>query len=526
MIRLRQIKVPILKDNEEYLLSKISKKLKIPALLILRYKINKKSIDARDKTNINYVYEVDVEVRNEDMILRRNISNEIIKTPKEEYIYKITGTKKMNSRPIVVGSGPCGLFCAYMLSVVGFRPIIIERGEKIEDRINTIEEFFDSNILNPNSNIQFGEGGAGTFSDGKLNTLTKDSNNRMKKVFEIFVENGAPEEIMYVNKPHIGTDILRNVIINMRNKILSLGGEFKYNSTVTDLIINDNCCKGVVINNKERIISSVVVLAIGHSARDTFYMLYNKGIRMKAKNFAVGLRIEHPRSVIDKNQYGDMYKFLPPASYKLTHQAKTGRGVYTFCMCPGGFVVNASSEENQIAINGMSNYKRDERNSNSAIVVTINKEDFGSNPLDGIEYQRKLERKAYELGNGFIPIQLYKDFKNNIKSTSIGKVIPNIRGNYTLCNLNELLPDYICNSIKEAIPEFNKKIKGFSMDDAVLSGIESRTSSPVIIERNDDLESIFGLYPAGEGAGYAGGITTSAMDGLKVFEKIICKYMI
>lgn len=526
MIRVRQIKVPITKDNKDYLLNKISNKLHIPSLSISKYKINKLSIDARDKTNINYVYEVDVEVSDEDKILRKNKSNDILKTPNEEYDFKPTGDVKLSNRPIIVGSGPCGLFCAYMLAIEGYKPLIIERGEKVEDRVKTIDEFFSNNKLNINSNIQFGEGGAGTFSDGKLNTLTKDSNNRMKKVFEIFVENGAPEEIMYLNKPHIGTDILRNVIINMRNKIISLGGEFKYNSTVTDLIIEDNKCRGVVINNKDTISSDVVVLAIGHSARDTFYMLYDKGISMKAKNFAIGLRIEHPRSIIDKNQYGEMYKYLPPASYKLTYQTKSGRGVYSFCMCPGGFVVNASSEEKQIAVNGMSNYKRDEKNSNSALVVTISKEDFGSNPLDGIEYQRKLERKAYELGNGYIPIQLYKDYKNNIKSTSIGEVIPNIKGKYTLSNLNELLPDYINESIKEAIPEFNKKIKGFSMDDAVLSGIESRTSSPVVIERNEDLEAIPGLYPSGEGAGFAGGITTAAMDGLKVFEKIISKYMI
>ena len=526
MIRIRQIKVPIIKDNKDYLLNKISKKLNISSLSISKYKINKKSIDARDKTNINYVYEVDIELKDEDKLLKRNKSKDIFKTPNEEYIYKITGHNKLKSRPIIVGSGPCGLFCAYMLSLAGYRPIVFERGEKVEDRVKTIEEFFRNNKLNPNSNIQFGEGGAGTFSDGKLNTLTKDSNNRMKKVFEIFVENGAPEEIMYLNKPHIGTDILRNVIVNMRNKIISLGGEIKYNSTVTNIIIEDNKCKGVVVNNRTNILSDIVVLAIGHSARDTFYMLHDKGISMKGKNFAIGLRIEHPRSVIDKSQFGEYYKLLPPASYKLAYQTKSGRGVYSFCMCPGGFVVNSSSEEGHITINGMSNYKRDEKNSNSAIVVTINKEDFGSNPLDGIEYQRKLERKAYELGNGLIPVQLYKDYNNNIKSTSIGEVTPNIKGKYTLSNLNELLPQYINESIKEAIPEFNKKIKGFSMDDAILSGIESRTSSPVIIERNEELESIPGLYPAGEGAGFAGGITTSAMDGLKIFEKIIEKYMI
>ena len=517
MIRIREVKVPITNDNKDFILKKVSKILRTE---IDNYKINKKSIDARDKNNIMYIYELLVSSQKEDKILKTNIRN-VTKYLEEEYKFEITNKKKLDQRPIIVGSGPAGLLCAYMLAENGYNPIILERGEKIEDRIKTVEEFFNTNKINKESNIQFGEGGAGTFSDGKLNTLTKDKFNRHKKVFEIFIENGAPEEIMYLNKPHIGTDILRKVIVNMRNKIISLGGEFKYNSKVTDLIIEDNKIKGVVVNDKENIYSDIVVLAIGHSARDTFYMLNDNNIKMKPKNFAIGLRIEHPREMIDKSQYGENYKLLPPASYKLTYTTKDNRNVYSFCMCPGGFVVNASSEENRICVNGMSNYKRDEINSNSAIVVNVTTDDYNNNLFGGIELQRKLEEQAYIEGKGNIPVQLYRDFKDNIKSTLLGEVIPNTKGKYTLSNLNNILPEYISNSIKEAMPVFGKKIKGFDREDAILLGVEARTSSPVIIERDENYtSSIEGLYPCGEGAGYAGGITTAAIDGIKVAEKI------
>lgn len=525
MIRVRQIKVPITSDNKEFIIKKITSKLKIKSDEILEYKIVKKSIDAREKNNILYVYEFDVSIKNENKILNNINSNDILKTPNEEYVYPKIGKDKLKDKIIIVGSGPSGLFCAYLLAELGYKVTIIEQGEKIEDRIKTVEEFFETNKLNTLSNIQFGEGGAGTFSDGKLNTLVKDKLNRGKKVYEIFIENGAPEEIMYLNKPHVGTDILRKVIVNIRNKIISMGGEFKYNTKMTDLIIEDNKIVGIKINNKEKITCSVLVLAIGHSSRDTFYMLNENNISMKAKNFAVGLRIEHPQEMISKSQYGENYKLLPPASYKLTYQASTNRGVYSFCMCPGGFVVNASSEENRVVVNGMSNYKRDEKNANSAIVVTITKEDFGTTPLGGIEFQRKLEEKAYKLGNGYIPIQLYKDYKNNVKSTSLGEITPNTKGKYTLSNLNELFPKVINDSIKEAIEAFDKKIKEFGRDDAILLGVESRTSSPVIIERNEEGQSsVEGLYPCGEGSGYAGGITTASIDGLKTAENIIKKY--
>lgn len=525
MIRLRQIKIDIENDNTNNLLNKISNKLKINTSLISNIKIIKKSIDARDKANINYVYEVDVEVPHEEIVLRKNKDKDIFKTPIEEYIMPKSGNIKLETKPIIVGSGPAGLFVAYFLSLNGFNPIIIERGEQVEERVKTIEKFFETNELNKNSNIQFGEGGAGTFSDGKLNTLTKDKSFRNKKVLEIFIECGAPEEILYEAKPHIGTDILRNVIITMRNKIIERGGSFLYNSTMTDLIIENNKIKGIVINDNEKLYSDLLVLAIGHSARDTFKMLHEKGLNMNPKNFAVGLRIEHPKEMIDKSQYGKFYDKLPSASYKLTYQTKSGRGVYSFCMCPGGYVVNASSEENRLCINGMSNYKRDEKNSNSAIVVTITPKDYGEDIFSGLEFQRKLEEKAYIEGKGNIPVQLYKDYLENKVSTSFGEYTPNTKGKYTLSNINNIIPDFINDSIKEALPEFGKKIKGFDREDAILLGVEARTSSPIVIVRNDNyISNIEGIYPCGEGAGYAGGIITAAIDGIKIAEEIIKTY--
>ena len=527
MIRIRQVKVPIIDDNDMCIKKKISNKLNIDNSFINNYKIIKKSIDARDKSNIFYVYELDVLVSDEDKIIRRNKSSDIFISPIEEYKFEVTGINKLDNRIVIVGAGPCGLFCGYLLAEAGYKPLIIEQGERVEDRVKTIEEFFNTNKLNPLSNIQFGEGGAGTFSDGKLNTLVKDKLFRGKKVFEIFIENGAPEEIMYLSKPHIGTDILRKVIVNMRNKIISMGGEFRYNTKLTDINIESNSVKSIVVNDGEVIDCSVLVLAIGHSSRDTFYMLKDKGLSMKAKNFAVGVRIEHPQDMISKSQYGESYKLLPPASYKLVQQTSNGRGVYSFCMCPGGFVVNASSEENRLVVNGMSNYDRSEVNANSAIVVTVTKEDFGSDPMSGIEFQRKLEENAYRIGNGNIPVQLFGDYRDNVISTRLGDVTPNVKGKYSFANLNEIFPGFINESLKEAIPCFDKKIKGFGRDDAILLGVESRTSSPVIIERDDDfLSNILGIYPCGEGAGYAGGITTAAIDGVKVAEKIADKYCV
>jgi len=525
VIRVRQVKVPLLRDELSIWKERLASKLKIKVSDIEDVKINKKSIDARDKQNIFFVYEFDVECRNASVILKRNRDKDVFETPNEEYVFEVSGTKKIDNRVVIVGSGPSGLFCAYMLAEAGYKPLIIERGEKIEERVKSVEKFFEANQLNPNSNIQFGEGGAGTFSDGKLNTLTKDKFNRLKKVFEIFVQHGAPSEIMYLAKPHIGTDILREVIVRMRNHILSMGGEFLYESLMTDIDIQDGKVKGIVINEKDYIPCDVLVLAIGHSARETFYLLNEKKFLMHAKNFAVGVRIEHPQEMISRSQYGEQYTLLPPASYKLTYQTSKGRGVYSFCMCPGGFVVNASSEEGYLAVNGMSNYKRDEVNANSALVVTVGKEDFGNDPLAGIEFQRNLEKKAYELGQGYIPIQLYGDYVLGRKSTELLEVQPNVKGRYTLSDLNELFPDSINEALKEAIPNFEKKIKGYSRKDAILLGVESRTSSPVVIVRDEEgVSNILGVYPCGEGAGYAGGITTAAIDGIKVAEHIAKVY--
>ena len=514
MLRVRQVKVIV--EEKDKLKNKVASKLGTNINNIKSINILKESIDARKKPHIYYVYEVSVELDNYSGIKKNDDIEEYIE---EKYELKIT--KKLEKRPIIVGSGPAGLFAAYMLASYGANPIIIERGEKIEDRIKSVEDFWNFGKLNLNSNVQFGEGGAGTFSDGKLNTLVKDKENRCKKVFEIFIENGAPKDILYVNKPHIGTDLLRNVIINMRNKINSLGGEFFYNTTFTDLIIEDNSLKGIVVNNRDKLYTNTLILAIGHSARDTFEMLYKNKLNMSSKPFAIGIRIMHPQDMINKSQYGDN-KLLPPASYKLTHKCSNGRGVYSFCMCPGGFVVNASSEEERLVINGMSNHARDEKCANSAIVVTVSNKDFGDNPLSGIEFQRQLENKTYNIGDGNIPIQLYKDFKNNTLSNKFGEYEPVIKGNYKFSNINDLFPKYICESLIEAIDSFGIKIKNFNRDDAIITAIESRTSSPVRIERDDNFESnIKGIYPIGEGAGYAGGITTSAIDGLKVVEKLL-----
>lgn len=517
MIRIRQIKINL--DSKQDIKDKVSKLLHINVDEIKNLKINKKSLDARKKDNLFYVYEVDIEVENEKKLLRKYKSNDIFETPNEEYLFP---PKKEIDQPIIIGCGPAGLFCAYILSLQGYNPIIYERGEKVEDRVKTIEEFWNTNKLNINSNIQFGEGGAGTFSDGKLNTLTKDKFNRQKKVFEIFVENGAPEEIMYINNPHIGTDILRTVIINMRNKIISNGGKINYNSKLEDIVIENNEVQSIVVNG-ETIPCKNLILAIGHSARDTFEMLSTKDLDMSAKPFAVGVRIEHPQKLIDIHQYGEKYyKDLPPASYKLTYQTKQNRGVYSFCMCPGGYVVNASSEEGLLAVNGMSNHARDTENANSALVVTISPDDFGNNPLDGIKFQRELERKAYIEGNSLIPVQLYKDYKSNEKSTSIKSINVITKGSYSLGNLNNIFPSYINDSLKEAIEYFNTKIDGYSNPDSILLGVESRTSSPVRIPRDENgLSKIKGLYPCGEGCGYAGGITTAAIDGLKTAENLI-----
>lgn len=525
MIRVRQIKIPIEKDTMKELKEKVAKKLQVKSDQIEKIKINKRSLDARNKEQIYYVYEVDIQIQKEEKILNKT-KPDILKTPNETYQLEITGTKQAEDITIV-GSGPAGLFCAYLLAENGYHPIIIERGEKVEERVKTIEKFWETGILNKDSNVQFGEGGAGTFSDGKLNTLTKDKNFRNKKVFQILVENGAPKEIMYENNPHIGTDILQQVVKNIRNKIINMGGTIKYHSKLTNLEIKNGKLEAIEVNSKERIPCHILVLAIGHSARDTFEMLLEKGLKMSPKSFAVGVRIEHPQRQINEAQYGKKYKdILPPANYKLTYTTKEKRGVYSFCMCPGGYVVNASSEEQRLVVNGMSNYQRESKNANSALVVTVTPKDYGENILDGMAFQRNLEAAAYQEGQGKIPIQQYKDFKENKKSTNLGEVTPTTKGMYTLANLNNILPTYIADSLKEAIPHFSKKIKDFGREDAILLGVESRTSSPIKILRDEQgISNIKGIYPCGEGAGYAGGITTSAIDGIKVAEWIAKRYL-
>lgn len=527
MIRVRQVEVDVDKYSRDEIINSISRKLRINRNSINGFQINKMSIDARRKPYLKYILEVDINVSNEfDILDRYKSSNDVLLTPNEDYTFKPSGVVSLKNRPLVVGSGPAGLFLSYMLALNGYKPLVIERGKCVDERVKMVDEFWKTGKLDLNTNVQFGEGGAGTFSDGKLNTLVKDPMNRCKLVFKTFVECGADPEIMYDFKPHIGTDVLRDVVSNLRNKIISLGGEFRYNTTLTDIIVSDNKIIGAILNNNERIDCEVIGLCIGHSARDTFKMLLDKDVHMEPKPFAIGVRIQHSQEMINLSQYGvKNHELLGAAPYKLTHKASNGRGVYTFCMCPGGYVVNSSSEDKRLAINGMSYNKRDSKNANSAILVTITPADFGSLPMDGINFQRELEEKAYSIGKGLIPVQLFKDYKDNRISTNFLSVDPLFKGGYTFANINEIFPSYINDSLKEGIDAFGYKIKGFNNDDAILAAVESRTSSPVKIVRDDEgLSSISGLYPCGEGAGYAGGITSAAMDGIKVFEYISSKY--
>ncbi len=524
MIRIRQLKVPLLEEEITGLKKQIEKKWRIPSAKIKKLVILRKSLDARDKRQFYYVYEVDIEVENEKNILKRNQSPFLFATPVEEYHFPVprSTTFSPKTRPIIVGSGPAGLFAAYLLAENHYFPIIIERGDPIEIRVKKVDDFWQDGKLDEESNVQFGEGGAGTFSDGKLNTLAKDKFFRGKKVFEILVACGAPKEIMYEQKPHIGTDLLRTVMINMRKAIIKMGGEFRYRTCLTDIIVKDGSLRGIEINHQDILSCQHLILAIGHSARDTFSMLYRHQIDMEAKSFAVGLRVQHRQQKINQLQYGDWAKYLPSASYKLTYTTSKNRGVYTFCMCPGGYVVNASSEQGHLVVNGMSNHDRDSENANSAVVVTVDPNDFGSGVLAGVEFQRRLEEKAYQLGQGKIPIQLWSDFLNNRETEKLGTVTPVMKGQYHFANLNELFNSDICEALKEGILGFDHKMKGFAQEDMILAGVESRTSSPVRIKRdlNSGCSSVKGLYPCGEGSGYAGGITTAAMDGIYSAEKL------
>ena len=535
MIRINQLKL-IPEHTEQDMLRAIKHTLKLSDEMDFTYRIVKRSIDARHKPEILYVYAVNVKIKNyslENKIVKKVYNNNVMLTTENIYTFPCipTSANQDNSlRPIIIGFGPAGMFCALFLARGGLRPIVIERGQCVEKRLDTVAKFWNKNELNINSNVQFGEGGAGTFSDGKLNTMIKDPSGRITKVLETFVEAGADDSILYNNKPHIGTDVLCDIVRNIRNEIISLGGEVRFNTCLEEIDAPNNKVKSIKVrdtselNSKmEQIVCDLVVMAIGHSARDTFSMIHKAGIEMVSKAFAVGLRIEHPQEFVNHNTYGDTtYKNLPVADYKVTYQASTGRGVYSFCMCPGGYVVNASSEKEMLAINGMSYSRRDTKNANSALIVTVTPQDFdGTGPLAGIEFQRKLERAAFKEGKGSIPVQLASDFINNRISTEFGKVKPCIKGSYQFANIRNILPEYISQTIIEGLENFDHFIKGYNMDDAVFSGVESRTSSPVRIIRDDNGESsVNGIFPCGEGAGYAGGITSAAIDGIKTAEKI------
>lgn len=536
MIRINQLKLKVTHSKAE-LEAAICKTLRITREQLTEYKIVKRSTDARKKDNIIFSYVVDVTVANEAGVLNKNKKNrDIAKSNEVKYVFpnlkdgeELANRQKLTHRPVIIGTGPAGLFCGLMLAREGYRPIILERGECVEKRQKSVEAFWKGGKLNINSNVQFGEGGAGTFSDGKLNTLVKDVSGRNKAVLELFCEAGAPEEITYINKPHIGTDILCDVVHNMRKEIDAHGGEVRFESQVTDFVVEKDKIKAVVINENDRLDTDVVVLAIGHSARDTFKTLYELGTDMEQKAFAVGVRIQHPQQMINISQYGGDYPdCLPAADYKLTYQASNDRGVYSFCMCPGGFVVNASSEEGRLAINGMSYSDRAGENANSALIVTVKPEDFESgHPLAGVEFQRRLEEKAFNAANGRIPTQYVGDFLNTGIEAENVKVTPQFKGEYAEnADLRAVLPSFICDALAESLGFFGQKIKGFDRGDAILAAVESRTSSPVRINRDESFESnIKGLYPCGEGAGYAGGITSAAMDGLKIAEAIAKKYM-
>ncbi|GAA0716321.1 FAD-dependent oxidoreductase [Clostridium malenominatum] len=517
----------IILDIEEdlsILKEKACKKLKISSDKIKDFKILKESIDARKKDSIKFNYSVEVFCENEKKIVSKSQDKDVkLEEINYEEEFKF-GDKKLNHNPVIVGMGPAGLFAALLLAQKGYKPIVIERGESVEDRTKSVEEFWKSGRFNKESNVQFGEGGAGTFSDGKLTTRIKDT--RCDFVLEEFVNGGAPKEIVYMGKPHIGTDILKEVVKAIRNRIIALGGEVHFNSKLQDINIKEGKLHSIIVNERE-IPCEALILAIGHSSRDTYEMLYNKNIFMEPKPFAIGVRAEHSQSLIDENQYGKYagHPRLRAADYRLVHNSTGNRGVYSFCMCPGGFVVAAASEENMIVTNGMSYHNRDGKNANAAIVVSVTPEDFGNNPLSGMEFQRHYEKLAFKLGgeNYNAPVQLLGDFFNGEASSKIGSIEPTYAPGYSLRDLNMCLPKTVANSLKEGFVNFDKKIKGFGNKDVVLTGVETRTSAPLRIVRNEKLESLSvrGLFPAGEGAGYAGGIMSAAVDGLKVAERIM-----
>jgi len=536
MIRLTNIQLD-LDHNEDELQQAILNTLQITAKELLNFSVFKRGYDARQKNNITLIYTLDVETTKNDILLAKFAKNSNIKlSPDTSYKFVAEAPETLSERPVVIGMGPCGLFAGLVLAQMGFKPIILERGKEVRERTKDTFGFWRKKILNTESNVQFGEGGAGTFSDGKLYSQVKDPKHYGRKVLTEFVSAGAPEEIMYVSKPHIGTFKLVTMVEQMRSTIIALGGEIRFEQRVDDIdIITDGehgQVQGLTLANGEIIKTNHIALAIGHSARDTFKMLHDKQVFIKAKPFSVGFRIEHEQSVIDDARFGKNAgnPILGAADYKLVHHCKNGRTVYSFCMCPGGTVVAAASEEGRLVTNGMSQYSRHERNANSAIVVGISPEDFPlingkEDVLAGIELQRQLEEKAFKLGGSDYdaPVQLVGDFLANRASGEHGEVLPSYKPGVTYCDLSQSLPCYAIDAIREAIPAFERKIKGFAKADATLTAVETRTSSPIQITRDKDtLQSIntHGLYPAGEGAGYAGGILSAGIDGIKIAEAI------
>ena len=527
MIRLTEIKHPL--DHEESAIQDaIEAKLGINAGQVLSFNIFKRGYDARKKSKILLIYTLDVLVENEAELLEQFISDPHVKvTPDMEYKFVAKAVENQTERPVVIGFGPCGLFAGLVLAQMGFNPIIVERGKEVRERTKDTFGFWRKRTLNTESNVQFGEGGAGTFSDGKLYSQVKDPKHYGRKVIEEFVAAGAPEEILYVSKPHIGTFKLVTMIEKMRASIIELGGEIRFSTRVDDVHMEDGQITGLTLSNGEEIKSRHVVLAVGHSARDTFEMLHERGVYMEAKPFSVGFRIEHKQSMIDEARFGKNAgnPILGAADYKLVHHCKNGRTVYSFCMCPGGTVVAATSEEGRVVTNGMSQYSRAERNANSAIVVGIDPErDYPGDALAGIRLQRELESGAYVLGgeNYDAPAQKIGDFLKGRDPSAIGEVQPSFTPGIHLTDISKALPDFAIEAIREAIPAFEKKIKGFSTPDGLLTGVETRTSSPVCIKRGKDFQSINlkGFFPAGEGAGYAGGILSAGIDGIKAAEAL------
>ncbi len=533
MLRVTEIKLP-LDHAPEAIKVALVKKLAINAADLVDYSIYKRGIDARKANAILLVYSLDVTVNGEAKVLAKLKKEPHVKpAPDMAYKYVAKNTISLTTRPVVVGFGPAGIFAALILAQSGFKPIVLERGKAVRARTKDTWDFWRKGVLNAESNVQFGEGGAGTFSDGKLYSQIKDPNFYGRKVMQEFVKAGAPEEIMYASHPHIGTFRLVGMVEQMRKTIESLGGEIRFGCKVTDIEISEtvdgkNQVQALILDDGERIMTNHVVLAVGHSARDTFEMIYGKGIYVEAKAFSVGFRIEHPQSLIDASRHGPnaQHPILGAADYKLVHHASNGRSVYSFCMCPGGTVVAAASEPNRVVTNGMSQYSRNERNANAGIVVGITpEEDFPGHPLAGMELQRKLESQAFLLGGSTYqaPGQLIGDFLSNTASSQFGEVLPSYTPSVHLTNLDTALPSFAIEAIREAIPIFAKKIKGFDLPDGILTGVETRTSSPIRIKRNDDdLQSIntLGLYPCGEGAGYAGGILSAGVDGIKVAEAV------